>query len=116
MPLNVRGLAMAPLAATVAAEARRVRDAGAQLVIVSAHAGGGCVWFDDPKNLSSCDPNAEIFDLARELPAGLVQAIVAGHTHAGLAHEVNGIAIVQLYGPDAPSAASISRWIASRVR
>ncbi len=97
LPLNVRGLAMAPLAATVAAEARRVRAAGAQLVIVSAHAGGGCDRFDDPKNLSSCDPNAEIFDLARELPAGLVNAVVAGHTHAGLAHEVNGIAIVQSY-------------------
>ena len=97
LPLNVRGLAMAPLAATVAAEARRLRDAGAQLVILSAHAGGGCDRFDDPTNLSSCDPNAEIFDLARELPVGLVHAIVAGHTHAGLAHEVNGIAIVQSY-------------------
>ncbi len=97
LPLNVRGLAMAPLPATVAAEARRVREAGAQVVIVSAHAGGGCDRFDDPKDLSSCDPNAEIFDLVRELPAGLVNAVVAGHTHAGLAHEVNGIAIVQSY-------------------
>ncbi len=97
LPLNVRGLAMAPLAATVTVEARRVREAGAQVVVLSAHAGGGCDRFDDPKNLSSCDPNAEIFDLARALPAGVVNAIVAGHTHAGLAHEVNGIAIVQSY-------------------
>lgn len=97
LPLNVRGLAMAPLAETVAAEARRVRAEGAQVVIVAAHAGGGCERFDEPANLSSCDPNAEIFDLARNLPPGVVSAIVAGHTHAGLAHLVNGIPIVQAY-------------------
>lgn len=97
LPLNVRGLRMAPLAETVSAEAARLRSAGAQVVIVSAHAGGGCEHFEDPRNLSSCDPNAEIFDLARDLPRGMVNAIVAGHTHAGLAHEVAGIPIVQSY-------------------
>ena len=35
--------------------------------------------------------------LARELRAGSVDGIVAGHTHAGLAHEVAGIPIVQSY-------------------
>lgn len=97
LPLNVRGLQMAPLAASVAAEAAALRAGGADLVIVSAHAGGGCDRFDDPRDLDSCDPNAEIFDLARALPAGAVDAIVAGHTHAGLAHEVAGIPIVQSY-------------------
>ena len=97
LQLNVRGLRMAPLAETVATEAARLRAAGAQVVIVNAHAGGGCERFDDPKDLASCDPNAEIFDLVRELPRGLVDAVVAGHTHAGLAHEVAGIPIVQSY-------------------
>ena len=97
LPLNVRGLRMAPLLETVAGEAARLRAAGARVVILSAHAGGGCDRFDDPVNLSSCDPNSEIFDLARELPKGQVDAIVAGHTHAGLAHVVNGIPIVQSY-------------------
>lgn len=97
LQLNVGGLRMAPLTETVAAEAARLRAAGAHVVIVSAHAGGGCDRFDDPNNLSSCDPNAEIFDLARDLPRGLVDAIVAGHTHAGLAHQVAGIPIVQSY-------------------
>lgn len=97
LQLNVRGLRMAPLAETVAAEAARLRAAGAQVVIVNAHAGGGCERFDDPKDLASCDPNAEIFDLVRDLPRGLVDAVVAGHTHAGLAHEVAGIPIVQSY-------------------
>ena len=97
LPLNVQGLRMAPLTETVAAEAARLREAGARIIIVVAHAGGSCERFTDPLDLSSCDPNAEIFDLARELPTGLVDAIVAGHTHAGLAHDVAGIPIVQAY-------------------
>jgi len=97
LPLNIRGLRMAPLLETVGGEAARLRAAGAQVVILTAHAGGGCDRFDDPVNLSSCDPNSEIFDLARDLPQGQVDAIVAGHTHAGLAHVVNGIPIVQSY-------------------
>ena len=97
LPLNVQGLRMAPLADTVAGEATRLRAAGAQVVILAAHAGGGCDNFTDPTDLSSCDPNAEIFELARALPPAHVDAIVAGHTHAGLAHEVAGIPIVQSY-------------------
>jgi 5'-nucleotidase len=97
LPLNVQGLRMAPLLPTVVDEASRLKASGVQVVVVVAHAGGGCDRFDDPKNLSSCDPNAEIFDLAQNLPDGLVNAIVAGHTHAGLAHEVAGIPIVQSY-------------------
>jgi len=97
LPLNVQGLRMAPLADTVAGEAARLRAGGAQIVVLAAHAGGGCDSFSSPTDLSSCDPNAEIFDLARALPASSIDAIVAGHTHAGLAHEVAGIPIVQSF-------------------
>mgnify|MGYP002633693412 CR=1 FL=1 len=94
---NVQGLGTAALAPTVEAEARHLRGRGADVVVVLAHAGGWCEWFDDPADLSSCDDDAEIFRLARELPSGLVDAIVAGHTHAVVAHEVAGIPIVQAY-------------------
>jgi 5'-nucleotidase len=97
LPLNVRGLAMAPLADTIAREATRLRDAGADLVVVAAHAGGWCDRFDDPRDIGGCDAGSEIFAVARELPPGLVNAPVAGHTHAALAHEVAGIPIVQSY-------------------
>src|SRR6185436_6761219 len=40
---------------------------------------------------------AEIFQVAYALPRGLVDAIVAGHTHAAIAHEVNGIPITQSF-------------------
>ena len=97
LPANVRGLHLAPLVASIASEASRLRSAGADVVIVVAHAGGGCAVFGEPADLSSCDAASEIFQVARGLPAGLVDAIAAGHTHDGLAHVVNGIAIVQGY-------------------
>ena len=94
---NVQGLRTAPLAPTVEAEARRLRQRGADVVVVVAHAGGWCARFDDPADLSSCDDDGEIFRLARQLPAGLVDGIVAGHSHAAVAHVVAGIPIVQAY-------------------
>ncbi len=94
---NVQGLGTAALAPTVETEARRLRQRGVDVVVVLAHAGGACSRFDDPADLSSCDDDAEIFRLARQLPLGLVDAIVAGHSHAALAHEVAGIPIVQAY-------------------
>ena len=94
---NVQGLDTTALEPTVESEARRLREGGADLVLVLAHAGGACFRFDDPTDLSSCDDDAEIFQLARRLPPGLVDAIVAGHTHRAVAHEVAGIPIVQAY-------------------
>ena len=94
---NVQGLDTTALEPTVESEARRLRRRGADLVLVLAHAGGACFQFDDPTDLSTCDDDSEIFQLARRLPSGLVDAIVAGHTHRAVAHEVAGIPIVQAY-------------------
>ena len=94
---NVRDLRMAPLAAAIEREAAALRSRGADIVLVAAHAGGVCERFDDPHDLSSCDPSEEIFEVARALPAGAVDAIVGGHTHAGVAHVVNEIPIIESY-------------------
>ncbi len=56
------------------------------VIIILAHEGGYC-------EQSSC--TGEIFALAKELPPGLVDLIVAGHTHVKIATEVNGIPIVE---------------------
>jgi 5'-nucleotidase len=90
---NTEGLSIAPLAKTIEEEAAALRAAGATIVLVSAHAGGGCSEFDDPNDTSSCYFESEIFRLANDLPDGLVDYILAGHTHNGIAHFVNGIAI-----------------------
>jgi 5'-nucleotidase len=93
MASHTRGLSVAPLTSTTVQEARKLRQAGADLVIVSAHAGSRCEEFDNPRDLSSCDINGEIMQLALDLPVGLVDHIIGGHTHQGIAHEILGIAI-----------------------
>jgi 2',3'-cyclic-nucleotide 2'-phosphodiesterase (5'-nucleotidase family) len=68
------GLELAPLAASIAREAERVRAGGATVVIVVAHAGGECKRFENPDDLSSCDAGAEIFGVANAPPEGGLQA------------------------------------------
>jgi 5'-nucleotidase len=94
---NARGLRVDPLAPAIEAEARRLRSAGAVLVVAAAHAGGRCTAFADSRNVASCDQSSEIFEVARRLPRGVVDVIVAGHTHAGIAHEVAGIPIIEAF-------------------
>ena len=82
---------------TIAAEAKQLRGNGASVVVVTSHAGGRCTTFTTPTDLSSCEPNEEIMQVARALPSGLVDVIVAGHAHSGMAHQVAGVAIIESY-------------------
>jgi 5'-nucleotidase len=93
---HVEGLSTLPLAAAVANEARALRARGAEIVVLSTHAGGWCGETADPHDLKSCDDGSEIFRLARELPRGTLQAIVAGHTHGVVAHFVNEVPIISV--------------------
>jgi 5'-nucleotidase len=94
---NAVGLEIAPLAEAIVREATGLREQGADIVIVTAHAGSQCTEFNDPLDLSSCDRNGEIVRVANALPKGLVDHIIAGHVHQGMAHIVNGIAITSSY-------------------
>ncbi|MEO0366900.1 MAG: 5'-nucleotidase C-terminal domain-containing protein [Pseudomonadota bacterium] len=95
--VNTAGLTMAPLAPTIEREARALRSKGAQLLIVLAHSGGECTDFSDPHDLSSCNLQDEVFEVANALPAGSVDQIIGGHNHKGIAHVVNGIAVTTAY-------------------
>jgi 5'-nucleotidase len=95
MPTNVEGLRFAKLAKEAEGQARDLRARGAVLVIGVVHAGGNCRDSGTPDDLSSCDPRSELFRLARDLPPGLVDALVGGHTHGYLGHRVNGVALLQ---------------------
>jgi 5'-nucleotidase len=95
MRSNVSDLAIAPLAETLGREAAALRKGGAQLVVAAVHAGGKCERFTGAVEADACQADSEIFRAARALPAGAIDVIVAGHSHAGLAHRVNGVAIIE---------------------
>lgn len=89
MPRHVADLRFDPPAPAIQRSAAALRARGAQMVIVVAHLGGFCN-VGDPD-----DCRGEIFELARQLPPGTVDAIVSGHTHSAVGTVVNGIPIVQ---------------------
>jgi 2',3'-cyclic-nucleotide 2'-phosphodiesterase (5'-nucleotidase family) len=97
MTANFAGLAMVPLHEAIEREAEALRAGGARVVVAVAHAGTRCVRFDDPNDLEACDLDAEIVQVVRRLPPGTVDVIVAGHTHAGVAHRIEGVAIIESY-------------------
>jgi 2',3'-cyclic-nucleotide 2'-phosphodiesterase (5'-nucleotidase family) len=94
---NVKGLSILPLVKAVSTEAARLRQAGAAAIVVLSHAGGKCKTFTGDIVADGCEPKAEAFELARALPAGAIDVIVAGHSHAGVAHEVAGVAIIEQF-------------------
>ena len=94
---NTIGLQVTPLSEAIIREGEKLRAEGANLIIVTAHAGSRCESFDDPNDTSSCEMDGEIMRVAQELPPGLVDHIVAGHVHRGIAHIVNGVSITSAF-------------------
>lgn len=97
MPANFVGLAISPPAPAIAAEAARLRGQGAQLIVATMHIGSNCKDVQHHDDTSSCEKSDEIWPLIAGLPKGAVDVIVGGHTHAGMAHLVNGIAVIESY-------------------
>lgn len=89
MARHVADLRFAAPAPIVAARAAALRARGAAFVLLVGHIGGFCQR-DDPD-----DCRGEIFEIARALPTGAVDAIVSGHTHSEVRTIVNGIPISQ---------------------
>lgn len=95
MSINVESLSFTdPVAATIA-EARKLREQGADAVIVIAHIGGRCTDMSDEHVLDSCELQADAMQLLESLPPNTIDAFFAGHTHANMRHYVNGIPTVQ---------------------
>jgi len=97
MAANTGGLRIAPLAETIAAEATRLRAAGASVVIVASHAGGVCRDFTKPTDLSSCDLSEEIPRVIAALPRGVVDVVIGGHRHLAMANQIDGVAVSEAY-------------------
>jgi 5'-nucleotidase len=94
---NTRGIVAQRLGPAIAAEAAQLRAQGARIVVALVHAGGDCGKLREPDDFKDCEQESEAFRLARELPKGSVDVIVAGHTHMGLAHSVHGVAIIEAF-------------------
>ena len=97
MPANFVGLKMAPTAQAITAEAQALKQRGAQVIVVVAHIGSACKDVDKPTDLSSCNKDEEVFKVISDLPKGLVDVWVGGHTHARIAHRINDIAVIESY-------------------
>ena len=97
MPANFADLAVRPPAAIVTQQARALRNQGAQVIIVTAHIGSKCREFAHPNDTSTCDRDEELFRMIRDLPKSTVDVIIAGHTHAGIAHRINDIAVIESF-------------------
>jgi 5'-nucleotidase len=96
-PRNTDDVVVTPLSDAILEQSARLKKQGARVVIAVVHAGGECHELTSPDDLSSCVQDDEVFRLARALPAGTVDLIVAGHTHAGVAQRVHGIAIIEAF-------------------
>jgi 2',3'-cyclic-nucleotide 2'-phosphodiesterase (5'-nucleotidase family) len=97
MPANFLGLKMAPTAAAIAGEAKALRARGAQVIIVTAHIGSACKDLDNPNDTSSCKRDEEVFNVISDLPKGLVDVWIGGHTHAAIAHRISDVAVIESY-------------------
>jgi 5'-nucleotidase len=97
MPANFADLAVALPAPAIAEQAKELRARGAQVIVATMHIGSMCRSFDNPDDLSSCERGEELFKLVAGLPRGAVDVIVAGHTHAGMAHRIEGVAVIESY-------------------
>jgi 2',3'-cyclic-nucleotide 2'-phosphodiesterase (5'-nucleotidase family) len=95
MPANFAGLKMAPPAPAITEQATALRAQGAQVIVATMHIGSSCKSFDQPEDASSCDKSQELFTLLAGLPRGTVDVIVAGHTHAVIAHRLDGVAVIE---------------------
>jgi 5'-nucleotidase len=97
MPANFAGLKMLPTAPAIAAAAKDLRARGAQVVVVVAHIGSECKAFDNPDDTSSCNTGEELFHVLDAVPRGLIDVFVAGHTHAPVAHRIDGVAVIESF-------------------
>ena len=84
-----------PMAEVLPPLAKRLRAEGADVVIAVVHAGGRCDLGTPPDDLSTCEPESELFRIAKAMDPGDVDLIAGGHTHSYVSHRVNGIPVVE---------------------
>ncbi len=109
-PVNVASLRFGSLALEAISAATALRGRGAEVVIAVMHAGGKCASYDNPRDISSCSPKQELFEMLEEIPPGTLDAIVAGHTHQVVGHFIKGVPAIETHGVGG-SFSTIDLWL-----
>lgn len=107
-PEYVKGLEFRDMAKIAEAESKKLRAAGADIVLVLAHAGVFCDIADrsgraiktsvlkrESDLQSACDEKGEIPELIKKLPKGTIDGVVSGHTHSVVHHWIRGVPVIQ---------------------
>ncbi len=96
--LNLVGLSFTDPVPAILREAGKLREAGAEVLVLTMHEGGGCDdnHLEKQEELSSCTI-LDIFGIVKALPEGTLDVVVAGHTHRGVAKRIGRTAILQAY-------------------
>jgi 5'-nucleotidase len=96
---NVAHLTFADPGPRIVAEAKKLRQAGAQLVVLVSHMGGACNLAQSDDTWASCKATPgkdhELLDVLGSLPKGTVDVAVGGHTHQFMAHWLDQTAIIE---------------------
>ena len=64
---------------------------------MTAHIGSACEKIENPNDTSTCKKNEEVFKVISDLPKGLVDVWIGGHTHAAIAHRISDVAVIESY-------------------
>lgn len=107
-PPFVKGLEFKDMEAVALTESKKLRDDGADIVVLLAHAGVFCniplasdrgartgIVKAEHDFQTGCQSEQEIPQLLRKLPKGTFDGVVSGHTHSVVHHWVEGVPVIQ---------------------
>lgn len=95
--LNLRDVTIAPIVPAVRAQAAALRKQGVAAVVLTVHEGANCASFKNPHDAAACRNNDEhVLSLVQKLD-GAVDAVIGGHSHAGVAHFAGDVPVVQSF-------------------
>ena len=94
-PRNVVGLQFDDPRERLIRTSESLRRDGADLIVMASHVGGKCSDLSNPKDISSCDTDEELYQLLNGIPKGTIDIAIGGHTHQVLAHYFNDVATIE---------------------